>query len=201
MRQIPLLAVLTLVVFANPSWAQRIVQPPQTDMEFWGPVRERRKAAGRHVGPVVQVGGAHMAVEDPALPPPTDQEFKLFFDSPNMPSPERPVELLNSVAKFLNMHVEAGVPLENLQLAVVLHNTAAEGAFGNEAYRARFGVDNPNIPFFEALFEVGVKFYVCGQNAAAFGITKENKSEQVEIALSAMTAIAVLRSQGYQSVF
>ncbi len=108
---------------------------------------------------------------------------------------------MGAVARFINMHVEAGVPLENIKLAVVLHATATEAALSNEEYRARHGIDNPSLPFFEALSEVGVKFYVCGQAAVAIGVTKENKAEQVEIALSAMTAIAVLQSQGYTPLF
>ena len=198
MYRIPMLAALTILALATPGWSQSIMMPTPEQMEL---AMKRAAEAGAHVGPVVRVGGPVVTVENPALAPPTDLEFKIYIESSTLYSPDQPIELLEAAARFINMHVEAGVPLENINIAVVIHATATDGALGHEEYRARYGIDNPNIQMFEALSEVGVKFYVYDQSSIFFGLTKENKAEQVEIALSAMTVIAVLRSQGYGSVF
>ena len=48
-----------------------------------------------------------------------------------------------------------------------------------------------------ALLEAGVPVYLCGQSAAAYGIDKGDLIPGVEMALSAMTAHAVLSAEGY----
>ena len=42
-----------------------------------------------------------------------------------------------------------------------------------------------------------MRFILCGQSAAAYGITPENLIPGVEMALSAMTAFALLQQNGY----
>ena len=43
----------------------------------------------------------------------------------------------------------------------------------------------------------GVRFIVCGQSAAAYGVTHDEMIPGVEMALSAMTAHAQLQQRGY----
>ncbi|MDT3272587.1 DsrE family protein, partial [Shewanella sp. SP2S2-4] len=43
----------------------------------------------------------------------------------------------------------------------------------------------------------GVKFYICGQSAAYFDLTSTSLLPGVDMALSAMTAHAILAQQGY----
>jgi intracellular sulfur oxidation DsrE/DsrF family protein len=80
---------------------------------------------------------------------------------------------------------------------MVLHGGAAKDALSNEAYRKRFGVDNPNLPLLEALVQAGARIYLCGQSAGSRGITKADMAAPVKLALSAMTAHLVLQMDGY----
>ena len=155
---------------------------------------------GFHFGPVIDSFGPVVAI-DSELAIPTDHQYKVVFEFiPMQPadSPEETSPMLDSVARFINMQVEAGVPKENLDIKVVIHGMATTDVLNNEAYRARFGVDSPHVPLFEVLSEAGVDFYVCGQAARIFDVPRDDIAAPVQVALSAMTAVVLFQSQGYQ---
>jgi intracellular sulfur oxidation DsrE/DsrF family protein len=102
------------------------------------------------------------------------------------------------VARFLNMHARAGVPAEQLQVALVVHGGAGLELLDHRAYRERNAVDNPNALLIEQLQAAGVRIILCGQTAAFRGIDRARLLPGTEVALSAMTAMAVLQEQGYQ---
>lgn len=132
---------------------------------------------------------------------PLDRDFKALFDVSEAASePDAASPAIESAARFLNMHAQAGVPRQRLGAAIVLHGGAARYGLSHAAYRQRYEVDNPNLPLIEALRSVGVRIAVCGQTAAARGYAKDELAEPVELALSAMTAVKVLQDEGYQIV-
>jgi intracellular sulfur oxidation DsrE/DsrF family protein len=104
---------------------------------------------------------------------------------------------LNTVARFLNMHARAGVPLRQSQVAVGVHGTAGKDLLQDHAYRSRLATDNPNAELVRELAEAGVRLILCGQTAASRGLPTDSLFEPVEVALSAMTALAVLQEDGY----
>jgi intracellular sulfur oxidation DsrE/DsrF family protein len=59
------------------------------------------------------------------------------------------------------------------------------------------GQKNANSDLIAQLVRQGVKFYVCGQTAAYYGITLDDLLPGVDMALSALTAQAVLAREGY----
>jgi intracellular sulfur oxidation DsrE/DsrF family protein len=91
------------------------------------------------------------------------------------------------------MHVAAGVPEDRIELVVVVHGGAALDLVAGGAE----GTGNASQAMVEALLAQGVRFILCGQSAAAQGIAKEDVIDGVELALSAMTAHALLQRQGY----
>ena len=69
---------------------------------------------------------------------------------------------------------------------------------GAEAYERKYpGAENPNAALVDALIKAGVRIIVCGQSAAGQGVKKTDLLPGVELALSAMTAHALLQQQGY----
>ena len=68
----------------------------------------------------------------------------------------------------------------------------------DDAYRERHGVPNPNSELIRELDRAGVRVILCGQTAAARGIPLEGVMDEVEIALSAMTAFLVLQDDGFR---
>ena len=152
-------------------------------------------------GPVIDGYGAVYAVPDVDYDTPVDHVYRVVFDvSGSAESPDQINASINTLARFLNMHAQAGVPPENLQLALVLHGGAGKDALHHDAYRKRFGMENPNLPLLEALQEAGVRVYLCGQTASHRGYPKKDLAAPVQLALSAMTALVTLQAEGYELV-
>lgn len=152
-------------------------------------------------GPVIQGFGAVFDVPSPDLKTPTDATYRVVFDvGRGADSPTAVNAGIETLARFLNMHAREGVPLERMRLALVLHGNAGKDALQNAAYRERYGVDNPNLPLLEALSRAGVQMYLCGQTAMSRGLPKEKLAPQVQMALSAMTALVHLQDQGYRLI-
>lgn len=158
---------------------------------------------GRRIqGPVIEDYGTTFAVDNPDFKTDPDKVYKVVFDihdSPEDPASVNP--MLSTLARFLNMHVNAGVPLENLKVVGVIHNKASKDAMDNEAYRQRYDVDNPNIPLMEALEKAGAEIYMCGQSINARGINPERLAAPVKTALSAMTVFLSLQREGYTVIW
>ncbi len=149
-----------------------------------------------HAGPLIPDYG-RIATIDSDLEIPSDLILQLAFDV-STGSGGSLNRSLDSVARFLNMHVEAGVSPERLQPVVVIHGSAAFDALKATRYDAQYsGETNPNAGLIAALLANGVKIYLCGQSAAARGIDKSDLLPGVKLALSAMTVHAMLQQQGY----
>ncbi|QOW23003.1 DsrE family protein [Novilysobacter avium] len=128
------------------------------------------------------------------LPSPfTTTRFQVAFDVATAAEPEKLNRQLESAARFINMHVAAGVPKENLKLAMVVHGGAAIDLTSD----AKFGSVNPNAGLIAALQEAGVSIQLCGQTAVARDIRADDLLPGVTVALSAMTAHAQLQQAGY----
>lgn len=173
----PLLPAIALAVLSSSGSAQALSTPK--------------------TGPVIEGYGPVFAVPDADFAP-TDTQYRLVFDvaqgADDYGDVNRRIETL---ARFLNMHAQAGVLRENMQIALVLHGSAAKDVLQNGPYKKRYGVDNPNLPLIDALAEAGVEIFLCGQSAYSRGLPKAELVEPVQLALSAMTALAALQSKGY----
>ncbi len=104
---------------------------------------------------------------------------------------------LVSVARFLNMHARNGVALKDMDVAIVVHGPALKNVLNDDAYQARYNADNPNLELVMKLHNAGVRFYVCGQSMAFGGIEKSELTPPMKVALSAMTMLTVLQSEGH----
>lgn len=106
---------------------------------------------------------------------------------------------INSAARFYNMHLAHGVIKDELTLAVVVHGSATHEIMNADAYRNRHDTENANLGLIEALIAAGVRVIVCGQSAAYHEVKKDDMIDGVEVALSAMTAHALLAREGYST--
>lgn len=95
---------------------------------------------------------------------------------------------LVSAARFINMHARAGIAVDRIQVAVVVHGKATLEVTHEHA---------ASKDLIAALTEHGVRVIVCGQSAAYYNVEPDNLLPGVEMALSAMTAHALLQQQGY----
>jgi intracellular sulfur oxidation DsrE/DsrF family protein len=150
------------------------------------------------VTPVIKGYGPINPLPNAALKPDPKETYKIVYDitkggkhaSSSNPS-------LHNVARALNLFGTVDMPRENLDVAVILHGPATPVALSQEAYKARFGVDNPNNDLIEKLLAAGVKLYVCGQAIADHGYPYQNVRSNIEVVLGALAAEAVLESKGY----
>ncbi len=148
-------------------------------------------------GPVFADFGPHAAVEGIDTVP-TDAEFSVAFDVAKAAEGDARNRGFESAARFVNMHVAHGVAEENIRIAVVVHGAALRDLLTDEARAARdYGETNPSGAMVRALLDGGVRIMVCGQSAAASAIAQADLIPGVEMALSAMTAHALLQQRGY----
>jgi len=158
-------------------------------------------AAQRSAGPIIEPFGAVHKVENPDFKLDVNQTYKVVFDiakSPDQPGQINPQ--LNTLARFLNMHAQAGVPTKNLKVACAIHNMASKDALTNEAYRERYGMDNPNLPLLKALEEAGAEIYICGQSIHSRKIDRAELASPIKVALSAMTILISKQNEGFRLI-
>ena len=149
-------------------------------------------------GPRIEDYGPTYPINDRDVPLPEGFTYKAVFDLAAYPGEVTAVNVrLESVARFLNMHGRNGVPVENMDLAIVVHGAAVKNLLNNDAYEARYKIENPNLELLTQLHAAGVSIYVCGQSASFGGVDKNELADGVQLALSAMTMLTVLQSDGY----
>jgi intracellular sulfur oxidation DsrE/DsrF family protein len=149
------------------------------------------------LGPAVEGYGPTYPIDDRDVSLPHDFTYKAVFDAA-LDRDEKEVNTgLVSVARYLNMHARNDVPVEHMKIAVVAHGPALKTLLTDAAYETRYGIANPNTELVAKLQAVGVRFYVCGQSMAFGGVSKDELADSAEVALSAMTMLTILQSDGF----
>jgi len=153
--------------------------------------------SGFHAGTVFPNFGKVATVEaDMTIP--KRAKFKILFDAGSGAPSGELNRTLTSAARFINMHAEAGVAEKNMKIAAVFHGSASFDVTKDDYYGNKHeGSSNANAALIKALTDKGVRVILCGQSAAFHGITNEDLLPGVEMALSAMTAHALLQQEGY----
>ncbi len=147
-------------------------------------------------GPVIKGFGKHVKIQQ-TDPISADAKFKVVFDVSKQGDEGRLNRDFSSLARFLNMHVANGVKPENIDLALVVHGKAGFDVLSDEAYQEKFKQTNMNTALLNLLSEHNTQIFICGQSAAYYRIEPEQLNPNVSMALSAMTAHALLQQQGY----
>lgn len=148
--------------------------------------------------PTIEGYGKIHYLPDAAYQPDADKTYKIVFSlSKAGKTPADVSPALDHVARAVNLYVASGVPLERLKIVAVAHGPATALALDDEHYRQKFGVDNPNLKLISELREAGVDVSVCAQAVAEQGFEYAWVADQVTVALSALTTVTTLQSQGY----
>jgi len=147
-------------------------------------------------GPVFEEFGP-IAEVDANYTIPAGAHFKISLDISTQADAGSLNRTLVSAARFVNMHAQAGVPVEKINVAVVVHGGATKDVTNAAYYSEAVGGENANAALIEALTEQGVQIVVCGQSAAYYDVNTDDLLPGVQMALSAMTAHALLQQQGY----
>lgn len=143
-------------------------------------------------GPLIKEYGPAAIIPEAASVP-GDVMFHVAFDVTERGEMGAVNRRFETAARFLNMHAKAGVRSDQMNLAVVVHGPAVNDLTHDAAY----GAQNANAGLIKALLENGVQVYVCGQSAAYQNVAAADLLPGVEMAVSAMTAHALLQQKGY----
>lgn len=126
---------------------------------------------------------------------------KICVDITSGGSPNEINSAIRKVARFVNIYAGAGQKPATVQIAVVLHGDATLCALNSKAYAKKFQTpDNPNIGLLKVLKKYGVEFCVCGQSLASKGFSAQDVTPEVNVAVSALTAIVNRQIDGFAYV-
>ena len=150
---------------------------------------------------IIKDFGEVFEVESPDLLLAKDKEYKVIFDIyTDYSNGEKLNPLINTVARFINMHGAQGIRLENMKIAVILHGKATKSALSDLSYKTLYEIENPNTKLIQELINFNVEVFVCGQSFMASNFKIEDKSENVKLSLSALTALVKYQKNGYQII-
>jgi intracellular sulfur oxidation DsrE/DsrF family protein len=155
-------------------------------------------AAEPTTGPYVDGYGASFAIPDSDVELPANHQYRVVYEITTYN--DGPGELnraVDRVARFLNLHGKAGVPAENMHLAIVTHMAALKNFLNDAAYEREYQIKNPNTELVQKLVAAGVDIYVCGQSMGFQGLAKSDLAPGVKLAQSAMTMVHLLQDEGY----
>lgn len=147
-------------------------------------------------GPIFETFGKHTQVKQD-LKLDKKQQFRVAFDVATQGKEGEINRKFDSLARFINMHVANGIPRENIHLSLVVHGKAGFDLLNEKAYQDKYQKANGNYALLSELMKNQVDIYLCGQSAGYYEIDNTMLQKGVKMALSAMTAHAVLQQKGY----
>lgn len=85
-------------------------------------------------GNLIPEYGKTFEVKNPDFKTNTNSQFKVVFDIGRSFNPAETNKLIETAARFLNMHEKAGVNPKNMKVALVIHGSAANDLLKDEFY-------------------------------------------------------------------
>ena len=153
------------------------------------------------VNPVIQSFGAIMNAPHATEKPDPTMKYKVVIDiATGSSNPKEPMYSLVNVARLLNLHAMRGVPKENMEVVLAIHAGAVWSVLDNEAYKAKYEVDNPHLPLFKELQEAGVKIFVCSQSMMGRNIDHTRLAPGLETATSMLTTMTTYQLKGFAAL-
>ncbi len=106
-------------------------------------------------------------------------------------------EGLAEIGRIINLHIAAGVPKENLELAVIINGSAMNVYLNNEAYQKKFKTNNPNLDILKQFSDLKTSLIACGQSEVFRNISPTDFIPFVKTSFSAKVAISTYQLKGY----
>ncbi|MEM9831100.1 MAG: DsrE family protein [Bacteroidota bacterium] len=148
--------------------------------------------------PIVPAFGGIYQIPGMEKKPDTTLTYRIVIDvTLGADKPDQINPALNNIARMLNLHGLGGVAEGQLEVVAVIHSRATPTVLSNEAYRKKFGCDNPNDELIEALSEAGVNLFVCGQSLLARNFYPQPLHPNITVSTSALTIQTEYQLKGY----
>ena len=155
-------------------------------------------AAAEPSFPVIQGYGGVQPTDGAAERPDKRVRYRVVFNvTKAAPAPGRVNPALDKMARFINLLGADGVRATRGDLIAIVHGPATALVMDNASYRAKFGVDNPNLELIERLRQTGAEVHVCSQALAGNKILRKTVSSTVQVDVSALTTLANLQLRGF----
>jgi intracellular sulfur oxidation DsrE/DsrF family protein len=130
--------------------------------------------------------------------PDPNMQYKIVFEaSQPIDSFAKIYEPLDHVARMYNLHVYGGVPQKNLDVVLVIAGFAIPAVMSNEAYKKKYGVDNPNLKVLEEMKAAGIKIVGCSQAMMKNSIDPADVNPIITPIFSRFTTISTYQLKGY----
>ncbi|MEJ2112891.1 MAG: DsrE family protein [Flavobacteriaceae bacterium] len=137
-------------------------------------------------------------IESNALKYDSSLEYKIAIDLYDKVGDSASIYIpLREVARVYNLNIANGVPIDKLKIAAVIHGYGMDAILNNEKYKEKYDVENPNTETINQLIDLGVDFYVCGQNLGMFNVSKDDILSGIQVPISAKTTFITLDQMGY----
>jgi len=141
-----------------------------------------------------------ITVDEPTEVPDPKMDYKLLFEmvSNNPDSVAKEINFsLTEIARKINLHVAAGVPVKKIFPVIVIHGAALHAFAKNEVYKEKYKTDNPNLKLISDLEAIGTRFIACGQAMAFVDIKKEALLPVMKVSITAQTVLSSYQLKGY----
>jgi intracellular sulfur oxidation DsrE/DsrF family protein len=148
--------------------------------------------------PVIQGYGEIFDVPFAEEKPDPKMDYKIVVDI-GQPIEDSSIifETFDHVARMYNLHIYGGVPREKLTVVVVVHAKSTPAFLNDEAYKKKYGINNPNTGIIAALNKTGIRLVVCAQSLEKQHIPPAGINPAVHIAVSRFTAVSTYQLKGY----
>ena len=153
------------------------------------------------VFPAIQGYGGVIPVPFEVEKPDPTKQYKFVIELGNrLEDKSQVADMLDYAARMYNLHIYAGIPKENFDLASVVFSGSTPMVLSNQAYSKRFEQANPNAALLDELQRNGIQVIVCGQSMMKQNLLPEDIYPGVRMAVSRFTATTDFIQKGYKVI-
>ena len=148
--------------------------------------------------PAIPEADGFVVIPKAAVAPDSKTTYRVIFDGTKAAAkPSGLLPVLNAAGGVLNDLVVGKVPRSNQRLAIIFHGAAVDGILDNSHFRAKYGIDNPNLTVISELKRHGVELLVCGQHLAAEHVDPKTLSSDIRVASDAYLVLINYQNRGF----
>jgi intracellular sulfur oxidation DsrE/DsrF family protein len=181
------LLLISFIILTSAIHAQQEQKPADAKFKFQTAVTLPIKDYG-------QVYNVPFATD---RPDPTMQYKIIFEASMEKMDTAKIYEPLEIAARLYNLHVYGGVPQKNLEVVIVIGGLGIPAVMTNEAYKKKFGVDNPNLKILEEINAAGIKIICCAQAMTKHHIEPSDVNPIITPIFSRLTTVSTYQMKGW----
>lgn len=149
------------------------------------------------VTPVIEGYGKIKYSKNVAVQPENNLEYKIVYKITTDEIREGVNKGLNGIAHAINMLGCANIKNNNVKIVATIQGPATSIILTDDAFKKKFGKNNPNSKIIELLSSYGVDLFVCSQATAYRDINKFEINKNIIEALSGSSVLLNYQLKGY----